>query len=126
MVVNEQLRNTVFSLEIENGILISRHFEQMTLEMAQYYYKEMMEMISGKRLPLLTDFRKLKQFRKEVRGYFSQKESSGNVPALALLIETNTQELVGNIFIHYYRLKTPARIFTCEKEALEWLGQFKD
>jgi hypothetical protein len=115
-----------FNLTIEDGILIARHFsEEMNLEIAKIYYEKKTKLTAGIVMPLLSDSRRIKIFDKEARAYLSRKNLPDVISASAILVQSNTQELLGNIFIYNYKLKIPAKTFNDEEKALIWLKNFR-
>lgn len=56
-----------------------------------------------------------------VREYYASDEASRYVAALALLTRSRTTKIVGNFFLGLTRPPYPCRMFTEERQAVEWL-----
>ena len=75
--------------------------------------------------PLLIKDSGVVSMDKSARDYFSSDEGTKNVLAGALMLDSGFSRILGNFFLKVTKPKIPARIFTDEKEALEWLERYK-
>lgn len=66
----------------------------------------------------------LRAIDKEARSYLSREGSEG-VIAGVLLVNSIYAEFFGNFFLNISKPQNPAKLFTDEQKALEWLAQFK-
>lgn len=76
-----------------------------------------------KKFPLLVDARHLKSISGEARKHFSTNGRSTNITSFALIIGSPLSSIIGNFFMSLNRPHIPARLFTNESDALEWLKQ---
>lgn len=79
----------------------------------------------GRTFPLLVDSRAIKSISKEARDFFSMNNRESNVVAFAIIIDSPLSKIIGNFFMGLNKPRVPARLFTRETEALEWLKEFK-
>ena len=117
--------NQYFELEIKNGIFIGKYItDHITLDVAQSFVEESVKITSGKKLPSLFDSRNMKVLETSARKYYAELGSPMLASAVAMLVHGSSQELVGNLFIHFYKLSVPAKLFTDENKAIQWLEKF--
>jgi hypothetical protein len=113
-------------LWIENGVFHVKIFvETFSLAMAQVGVKERVRMCGGTAFPMLSDCRKVKLFDKEARDFLAQPQNTVCISAGAILISSQLQKIIANFFIQLNKPPAPAKMFTDEAEALNWLQQFK-
>lgn len=74
-----------------------------------------------KKFPLLIDSRDIKYINKEARDHFSMRNRESVVNAMAILIQSPLSRIIGNFFMGLNKPRVPARLFTSEDEALQWL-----
>ncbi len=60
----------------------------------------------------------------EAREYAVRKEVIRNRVALAIVISSLAQRIIGNFFVKSHQPGTPARIFNSEDEAIKWLKKY--
>jgi hypothetical protein len=81
----------------------------------------------GKRRPLLVDLRAAgKPMDREAREYYAGPELAAVVSAAALLVTSPIGRVIGTFFLRLSRTATPIRMFTEEREALDWLHTFQE
>ncbi|MBA3706187.1 MAG: STAS/SEC14 domain-containing protein [Bacteroidetes bacterium] len=96
----------------------------MDLEIAKHCVNERIQFSQGKDYPCLINMKGLKSVTKEAREYMST-EGEKNIIAAALLIGSPLSKMIGNIFLSLNKPKVPAKLFTNENEAKEWLNKYK-
>lgn len=79
----------------------------------------------GKKALVLGDIREVWQLSKEAQNYLASEEVTNLNIAMAILINSLTTVLTANFFIRFKKPKTPTKMFSSKKEALEWLLAFK-
>lgn len=114
------------SFEIKNDILYVIYLPGavITIDVAKGIVKQRMEYTGGRPYLMLITGEGLRAINKEARDYLS-KEGTEGVLAGALLVNSVYTEFFGNFFLRITQPKIPAKLFTNEKEALQWLEQFK-
>ncbi|HEX8549097.1 MAG TPA: hypothetical protein VF691_19175 [Cytophagaceae bacterium] len=112
---------------LNNGIIHSRLKQNTTIKQAnaKAIVQGRLGICNGKSYPLLSDVRNIKAIDKEARAYLAAGESLHLVSAGAILINSLAQEVGANFFLNFDRPKVPAKFFTCEEKAIEWLASFK-
>ncbi len=82
------------------------------------------ELAQDKKRPLFCDFRNIKSQDKKARDFYASNEAHQIISACALLIDSGFSKIIGNFFMGINKPKTPTRLFTSEKKAIEWLKGF--
>jgi len=75
----------------------------------------------GQRCPLLVDSRNLKSMNRNARQEMAAFE---RITSIAILIDSAVSRMIGNVFLATNKKSYPARLFTSEAEAVEWLKGF--
>jgi hypothetical protein len=96
----------------------------LTLEDAHEVIQKLGVLCAGRRRPILVDLTGTKSMSREARTYFSGPETAKVQSAAALLINSPLGRAIGNFFMGLNKTLIPARLFTSEAEALEWLRGF--
>jgi hypothetical protein len=107
----------------EDNILISEFIiDNVLLDLKMV--KEMVEirlcLSEGKDVLWLYDIRKLKKMTKEARKYVDEDGQKG-VKAGALLTNSAITKFIANTYLKVTSPKVPAKLFTDENEAIDWL-----
>ncbi len=112
--------------EIKDDILYFTYLPGVviTSDIAKEIVKERLEYVEGIKYPVLVMGEGLRSMDKQARDYFSN-EGIRDILAGALLVNSVYTEFFGNFFLRITKPAIPAKIFTDEKKALEWLQQFK-
>ena len=90
---------------IENSIAVNSYFSQ-------------------KKYPLLIDSRHIKSISKEARDHFSVRDRETGINSFAVLIDSPLSRIIGNFFMGLNKPSVPAKLFTNEQEAIDWLKQY--
>jgi hypothetical protein len=109
-----------------NGILRaqSKLNVDLTLEDAQDVVRQIGGLCKDQRRPILVDLTGLKSMSRDARKYFSGPETAKVESAAALLVNSPIAKAIGNFFMGLNKGLIPARLFTSEAQALEWLREF--
>lgn len=75
--------------------------------------------------PGVIDARYLNNITNEARRYFSEAEAMKFVNAFAIIISGTIHKLMGNAYIKYDRPSVPARLFTDEETAFNWVQNYR-
>jgi hypothetical protein len=110
----------------ESGILRAQSKPQAELDLgdAQEIIRLIGAASSGIRRPMLADLTGLKSMSREARTYFAGPETAKVESAAALLVSSPMARAIGNFFMGLNKGLIPARLFTSESLALEWLRQY--
>jgi|SRR6218665_958225 len=73
------------------------------------------------KFPILIDSRGIKSISREARSFFTANGRETNTMAFAILIDSSVSKVVGNFFLGINKPAVPTKLFTNEKEALNWL-----
>jgi hypothetical protein len=97
---------------------------EVTLPQAQENSVAVNSFYTTKKYPLLIDSRNIKSITKEARDHFSIQQRKTSITAFAVLIDSPLSRIIGNFFMGLNKLTVPAKLFTQEQEALDWLKQY--
>jgi hypothetical protein len=75
----------------------------------------------GQRRPLLVDSRNLKSMDRNAR---QEMATFDEITSIAILIDSAVSRMIGNVFLATNKKSYPARLFTSEAEAIQWLKGF--
>ena len=78
----------------------------------------------GEKYPVLVDGRNVKSITREARAYYAGGEIANAISAMAVLIGAPVSRMIGNFYLSFSNPKLPAKLFTSETQALEWLKGF--
>lgn len=79
----------------------------------------------GKKFPLLVDARSIHYMTREARDHFSIKNRETVINCFAILVQSPLSRIIGNFFMSLNKPSVPARLFTDERDALQWLEKFR-
>lgn len=112
---------------IENGIVYSIHppNDVITLEIAKENVRQRLILTEGKTYPMFSDIRNVLSVDKAAREYLSEGEAIEGLNAGALLIKTQIEKILSNIWMLLNKPPRPLKTFTNKEAAIAWLEQFK-
>ena len=123
----EETRKNYSEIWLEDGIVYTvLNYEMFTEEMVESGIKQRLAITKDKAYPIYADVRKIKNFTREARQRLAQKDAAFGTAAVAILINSKVQEVLYNFFNVIYKAPAPAKMFTDEAKAIEWLQQYKD
>jgi len=107
----------------EDGIIhyVYHSGVKITLEDAKENITKHLEATSGISYPLLVDMKNILGLDNDARKYFSANDM---YLAVAFLIESPVSRVIANFFIGISKPPVPAKMFTSEEKAIEWLKGF--
>ena len=110
----------------EDGIMRAVHLPNSveTLADAKENMAATVKLSAGKRYPILVDLRPIKSIDRDAREYYARGDQTEVVTAVALLIGSPISRVIGNFILALNTPRIPAKIFTSEAEALDWLRGF--
>ena len=116
--VHYKLTNDILFFTYKSG-------SKITLAIAKEIVKTRLEYINGTAYPTLIKDHGLVSLDKEARDFLSSPEGSLGVTAAALMVHSVFNTFLGNFFLKVTQPKIPAKIFTDQSKALEWLNTYK-
>ena len=81
-------------------------------------------MLNYKKTPVLADSRYALEHTKESRDFYSSKEVSEKITAMAVLVDSIAMKLIVNFFINFNKPHFPTKLFNKKSTAEKWLYQF--
>ncbi len=115
------------SFEIKDDILYVTYLPGaiINIDVAKEIVKQRKEYTNGVSYLFMVSGEGLRSMDKEARDYLSKDDATEGVLAGALVVNSVYTEFFGNFFLRITKPEIPAKLFTEEKKALEWLKQFK-
>jgi hypothetical protein len=95
-----------------------------TLENAKENIVAVADLLAGRRLPILVDYRLIASQERAARAYYASPETGKHVCAVALLVDSPLSRIIGNFFMGLNKPPFPVKVFGDEAEALAWLTGF--
>jgi hypothetical protein len=122
----DHFRDDFFDLKLENDLFIGRYLcSHVTLDIVKTIYEARIKIAKGRRCRAFLDATLVKKVDKEAREFLAGKDNPDELIAGAIVIKSNVQKTMGNLYIYFNKLPIPTRIFTNEKTALRWLRKVK-
>lgn len=117
-----------FQIHVQDGIIYTSFSEnyEIKLDVAKKLVQWRVEIQGSSTMPLMLDFRNLKSIDKESRDFLAEKSNNIYISAAAILVKSEIQRLLGMIFVFYYSVSCPYKVFEDERKALNWLNHFKN
>jgi hypothetical protein len=98
--------------------------KEETVELVKEMVKKMGEMVNYKQVPMLAKHEEFALPGKANRDYWAKKESCPYSKADAFMINSMAMKLISNFYLSINKPERPTKMFTDEKEAIEWLKTF--
>lgn len=119
------------SVETRSGILVldeeceivrvkNKRGVEQSLADARENIEELMKLTGYKPYPMLVDLEG-SSLSRDARNYYGSVEVRDRLLGLALLVTNPVARVLANLFIGMKQPATPTRLFTSEREAVEWL-----
>jgi hypothetical protein len=120
-----RFENEYASFWIEEGIVffVYKPNSVVSLEAAQKIVADRVRFQKQEDFPIYCDIRGMKSADKEARNYLA-KEGSSYARAVAVVVDSPMSKIIGNIYLGLNKPITPSRLFTDQKDAVEYLKQF--
>lgn len=87
--------------------------------------KAVNDLYQGVKFPLLVDANNVKSMTREARKYHSVRDRSTNITAFAVIVKSPVSKVIGNFFFRFQNTGVPAKLFSNEESALQWLQNYK-
>lgn len=126
--MNDVFENEFMRLEWREGVVVGTYKEgPITLEMAKEVVKNRLEFTRNNDAPIMINDSGLRSIEKGAREYLSSDEGIQGLKAGALVTNSIFGRHLANFFIRIAVIqpKIPTKLFSNEKEALEWLKQYR-
>lgn len=107
---------------LENNIIFCKYADKtdIDLEIAKQCVKGRLKISNGKSYPTMIYLTGVKSVNKAARAYLSD-EGIQLMTAGAFIVSSPLTKMLGNVFVKINQPKVPAKLFTDEKSAAEWL-----
>ena len=122
---NEIITSSHKILLLDDGIVKLICFTRdETIEKAREALDAFKIISEGKKIPLLVDNRQQKSISREARMFYSGKEFTDQLTALAFVVESTISKVLANFYLGLNKPPYPTRLFTKEDEAIKWLKTY--
>ncbi|GAL83351.1 hypothetical protein CHU_1676 [Sporocytophaga myxococcoides] len=122
-----EIREEYFELWLEDGVVKYRYHKGIIIdmEMAEKLVQYRLKLIEGKTYPGFVDARETVYIYNGAKKYLASDIGFIGTSAVAILIKSHVQKILGNTFILLKPAKIPVKLFTEEDKALQWLEDYK-
>jgi hypothetical protein len=120
-----QTKVAYFSYDSRSRILRMKIMEDASIEVedAVQNYEAASSLTNGEKHLLLVDAQANVYISKETRIYSAQTKPNSPL-AIALVVNSTANRLIGNFYINFNKPKVPTKLFSNEEKALKWLEEF--
>jgi hypothetical protein len=120
-----QTKVAYFSYDSRSRILRMKIMEDASIEVedAIQNYEAASSLTNGEKHLLLVDAQANVYISKETRIYSAQTKPNSPL-AMALVVNSTANRLIGNFYINFNKPKVPTKLFPTEEKALKWLEEF--
>jgi hypothetical protein len=120
-----QTKVAYFSYDSRSRILRMKILEDASIEVenAIQNYEAASSLTNGEKHLLLVDAQANVYISKETRIYSAQTKPNSPL-AMALIVNSTANRLIGNFYINFNKPKVPTKLFPNEEKALRWLEEF--
>lgn len=120
------LDNTFVTLEIREGILVCTYREglKVNLHIARSIVEYRLAFTKGTPMPIMILNQGVSSIDKKARDFFSSAEGIKGLKAAALVLKTPFGSFLANFLISVTKPAMPAKIFSTEEAAMQWLKKF--
>ena len=116
-------------LECDDGIVrvIPTSDAYPEIELLEEYIEFIVKFFNGKAMPAMVDMRThyITIPTKALKAFASDPRITGIKKAEAILIKSLPNRLAFNFYLKVMKPKKPARMFSNEEDAVEWLSKYK-
>lgn len=108
--------------ELFYGVFLDR--AEVTGDDARENLAVILELVKGRRAPVLVDLRFIRSQSAEARAVFAGHEATRVTQALALIIDSPLSRMLGNFYLGFNKPQTPSRLFTSVADGEAYLRTF--
>jgi hypothetical protein len=116
-----------FTIKLRSDGILHSHTSSsidFNVESLKKFNVVMGKMLNYKKAPLLITFDEFAIPPVETRHFWALKDSCPYASADAYITATLGHKLIGSIYLKFNKPERPTKLFTNEKEAIEWLKTF--
>lgn len=119
-------RLTVVENKLENGIMIGKFKKGNIIDLhtAMRMVEERLQFQNGNEYPIVIHLNGIKFASSEARNYMKREGIKG-IKAGAFIISNPVERIILNFLLLVSPPEVPAKMFTSEKEAFDWIQQYK-
>jgi hypothetical protein len=120
------LDNTFVFLEIKEEVLICTYKKglKVTIEIAESIVEQRLAFTKNKSMPIMILNHGVISIDKKARDFFSSSKGTRGLKAAALVLNTPFGSFLANFLISVTKPAMPAKIFSTEEAAMQWLKKF--
>jgi hypothetical protein len=120
-------RTATATIELRDGVVIARIHPgaRQSIDNARENLRGAIEARQNRRRPILVDISGCEPLDPDVRRQYTGELLARSFSAIAMLVEESTfGRLIGNIYLRIAQLGVPARLFSSQDRALDWLHRY--
>lgn len=112
--------------EVKDQLLIAKYKKgiRITVDIAKKIVQERLALTGGRTMVVLVLNMGVASMDKEARDFFSSPAGNAGLAAGAIVIDSTFTAILGNFFLTVNKPNIPARMFTKESQAIQWLQKF--
>ncbi len=121
-------QNELYKIEFKEGILFVTYISgPITLDVAKNLVLQRTKLTNNQPCPVLVNSVHVNEIDLNARSFLASEEGVKGLTAGAIVTNSIFTKHLANFFmnISFSKSKMPARVFSDEKDAIEWLNQFK-
>jgi len=104
--------------------LAMKDIEDYTVEILREQIQFLSEKSNGKKLPVMLTFSSYNSPNDETMKYASKDENMKYTKASAVVVDSLALRLGANFYLHFFKPKTPTKLFNTKEDAVLWLRKF--
>jgi hypothetical protein len=119
------IENQFISYVLKDNILYGTYKKDILIDTAAAHkiIEDRAALTKGNKYPLLLDTRFLKSITKEARDILASEESTHDMTAGAIIIDSYVTKTIGNFFLLINKPNVSAKLFNNTEDALKWIQQ---
>jgi len=112
----------------ENNVMYLKVKDEITvfdLNAAKQVLVDRLEYAQGKDALMIFDCNNVQSYNMDAQKFDSSEEGLQGVIAMAVIIKSTFQRVLGNVFFAFQKPKVPIKMFTDVESCHKWLERFK-
>jgi hypothetical protein len=97
---------------------------QITIEAVKECFSVTLELLSGKKALILFDGSEKYQLTEEAKAFSASKAVTETRIAIAFVTNSISNKVMFNLYLNVYKPAVPTKMFSSQKEGLDWLKTF--
>lgn len=117
----QKIETQDYTIQVIEGVVhCTYHCKIIDLKVISSAIDDRIKISNNIDLPCIAEGPELKYWDKEARAYAAKPESLKHIKALALVTNRPLLKSLVNLFLTFFYVKNPTKIFASKKDALTW------